>query len=146
MDPTTPSTPREETSARVSSGRLLLIAAAACSDGGDDGPVGAAVLSVVDTLSALEPEDLDTAMLEIKAQLATVQYMASLNKIAGSVLAYDGNDGCPFPAAHRLALKALFKRASVVQHSVFKVGTTPTLRAAQPRSAGGGRARSRTCR
>ncbi|MGB1595206.1 MAG: hypothetical protein ACPIOQ_20765 [Promethearchaeia archaeon] len=116
------------------------------SDGGDDGPVGAAVLSVVDTLSALEPEDLDTAMLEIKAQLATVQYMASLNKIAGSVLAYDGNDGCPFPAAHRPALKALFKRASVVQHSVFKVGTTPTLRAAQPRSAGGGRARSRTCR
>jgi hypothetical protein len=58
---------------------------------------------------------------QIKKQVTTMQYMASLNKIVENILQYDGSEDCPFPKAHRKALTGLFKRSSVVQHTVFKV-------------------------
>ena len=57
---------------------------------------------------------------QLKKQVLTVQYMASLNKIVANILGYDGSVEAPFPKADRNALADLFQRCSVVQHSVFK--------------------------
>lgn len=59
--------------------------------------------------------------LQLKHEVLTVQYTSSLNKIVTNIMGYDGSVDSPFPRADRKALTELFRRCSVVQHSIFKV-------------------------
>jgi hypothetical protein len=59
--------------------------------------------------------------VQLKHEVLTVQYTSSLNKIVANIMGYDGSVDSPFPRAERKALTELFRRCSVVQHSVFKV-------------------------
>lgn len=63
----------------------------------------------------------DKQYIQLKKKMLTMQYMSTLSKIVSNIMEYDGCEDCPFPKSERKSLTDLFKRSSVVQHTVFKV-------------------------